>query len=36
LRFIQDLTTVAHLAPEQALAQYCLLTLNANAFLYLD
>jgi hypothetical protein len=34
--WIESLRHAAHLAETDALAQYCLLTLNANAFLYLD
>jgi len=34
--FVNQLITQAHLDPHSALVQYCLLTLNTSAFLYLD
>ena len=36
MAFINQLITESHLDPRTALTQYCLLALNANAFLYLD
>src|SRR5262249_19861946 len=36
VRFIRNLMDESHLDDRSALAQYCLLALNANAFLYLD
>jgi len=34
--FLERLTVQSHLDARAALTQYCLMTLNANAFLYLD
>ncbi len=34
--FINQLIKVSRLDPRTALTEYCLLALNANAFLYLD
>jgi len=34
--FLDSLATKGHLDAQTALTQYCLLLLNANAFLYLD
>ncbi len=36
VRFLETLASQTHLDPQSALNQYCLLTLNANAFLYID